>query len=405
MLRPWNAGEVGTCGEDQYSLGCTAWRRRLAAPRGTRAFVADRPALTHAQRRKLSNIFAEVGHATRTSRPRHAYRCHCRLQVTQKQSAVASQRIMREADVVRVHAAAHLAAAGVAYDDAHELVQAARAWFAFFADRAGTDEAGEARHRDEGMSLRQFLEAATTMLAADELELPEAVAALPALQFKLAAGTAAQLSKPQFVAWRLATGRLTAAQLSKATLTDGIGGQVVAPIAGTVTVAAQFAEQTLANTVRALGVLAMEHIPAGMGHFGPRAAAGVGDAVFYTGVNVKSHRREAGFAPTGDYLVTFSFTPPGLDTNRVVLLLTPFLDVVGEPHGYVVSTGLDVSNHLHQRITHQVLSRLGAEGFQLVIRAFCRGDHPRLDNAFHHPHVRSQPAAIRRIGETVELVT
>jgi hypothetical protein len=32
------------------------------------------------------------------------------------------------------------------------------------------------------------------------------------------------MSKTQFVAWRMATGRLTAAQLSAATLIDGIGG-------------------------------------------------------------------------------------------------------------------------------------------------------------------------------------
>ena len=63
MLRPWNAGEVGVCDEDQYTRGCTAWRRRLASPRldieSSRA-VADLPALTLAQKRKLSNLFAEA---------------------------------------------------------------------------------------------------------------------------------------------------------------------------------------------------------------------------------------------------------------------------------------------------------------------------------------------------------
>ena len=119
--------------------------------------------------------------------------------------------------MVQVCAAAHLAAAGVLYDDGHELVQAARAWYAFFA-------ADAPENQQAGMTLRQFLKAATAMLAADEAELPEVITALPALQFKLAAGTAGQLSKPQFVAWRMATGRLTAAQLSAVTLIDGIGG-------------------------------------------------------------------------------------------------------------------------------------------------------------------------------------
>ena len=126
---------------------------------------------------------------------------------------------MREADVVQVCAVAHLAAAGVAYDDSHELVQAARAWFAFF-ERA----AGHTAPHCEGILLAQFLWAATVMLATVDSELPIAVTALPALQFKLAAGPSGQLSKPQFVAWRMATGRLTPAQLSKVTLMDGIGG-------------------------------------------------------------------------------------------------------------------------------------------------------------------------------------
>ena len=60
MLRPWNAGEVGTCEEDHYSLGCKSWRRRMAAPRDARGPVADVPALMQAQKRKLSNLFAEV---------------------------------------------------------------------------------------------------------------------------------------------------------------------------------------------------------------------------------------------------------------------------------------------------------------------------------------------------------
>ena len=146
---------------------------------------------------------------------------------------------MTEADVVQVCAAAHLAAAGVSYDDGHELVQAARAWFAFFSSAAAADAP---ENQQAGMTLRQFLKAATGVLAADEAELPEVITALPALQFKLAAGgayrgagrtaeggtnadrTAGQLSKPQFVAWRMATGRLTAAQLSAATQIDGIGG-------------------------------------------------------------------------------------------------------------------------------------------------------------------------------------
>ena len=126
---------------------------------------------------------------------------------------------MREADVVQVCASAHLNAAGVAYDDGHELVRAARQWFAFFEHAA----AGLAATH-EGISLSQFLHAATVMLASDDSELPAAVAALPALQFKLAAAGSGQLSKPQFVAWRLATGRLAPAQLSKMTLMDGIGG-------------------------------------------------------------------------------------------------------------------------------------------------------------------------------------
>ena len=134
--------------------------------------------------------------------------------MTQKSST----RQMREADVVQVCAAAHLAAAGVAYDDGHEIVQAARAWFAFFEQAAGL----AAPH--EGISLAQYLQAATVMLATVDSELPAAITALPALQFKLAAGPAGQLSKPQFVAWRMATGRLTPTQLSKMTLMDGIGG-------------------------------------------------------------------------------------------------------------------------------------------------------------------------------------
>ena len=125
---------------------------------------------------------------------------------------------MRQADVVQVCAAAHLAAAGVSYDDSHELVKAARAWFAFFAQAAGLEA------EQEGISLAQFLQAATFMLATVDAELPDAVLLLPTLQFKLAAGTTAQLSKPQFVAWRLATGRLTPAQLSQVTRMDGIGG-------------------------------------------------------------------------------------------------------------------------------------------------------------------------------------
>ena len=68
MLRPWNAGEVGTCDEDQYTRGCTAWRRRLASPRididiDSALSVKDTPALTLAQKRKLSNLFAEVRRA------------------------------------------------------------------------------------------------------------------------------------------------------------------------------------------------------------------------------------------------------------------------------------------------------------------------------------------------------
>jgi hypothetical protein len=171
------------------------------------------PALTQAQKRKLSNLFAEA----RRNDTRCAPRAHLRPpQVTQKQGGVASQRTLLEADVVHVCAAAHLAAAGVTYDDGHELVLAARAWYAFFAKH----EHGAA----EGLSLRQFLQAATAMLAATEPELPDAITALPALQFKLAAGASGLLSKAEFVAWRLATGRLTAGQLSAATLTDGIGG-------------------------------------------------------------------------------------------------------------------------------------------------------------------------------------
>ena len=140
-----------------------------------------------------------------------------RDQVTQMKSL--TTRLMREADVVQVCAAAHLAAAGVAYDDSHELVKAARAWFAFFEKAAGV-----AVEHGEGISLVQFLHAATVMLSKVDSELPDAVVALPVLQFKLAAGTTAQLSKPQFVAWRLETGRLTPAQLSQVTRIDGIGG-------------------------------------------------------------------------------------------------------------------------------------------------------------------------------------
>ena len=146
-------------------------------------------------------------------------------QVTQKQSAAVASRLMAEADVVNVCAASHLAAAGVAFEESHELVRAARAWFAFFAAGAESDAATAPEHpRHEGVSLSQFLQAATAMLASQETELPEAVAALPALQFKLAAAGQETMTKAQFVAWRLATGRPTAAQLSKATLLDGIGG-------------------------------------------------------------------------------------------------------------------------------------------------------------------------------------
>lgn len=65
MLRPWNVGEFGTCEEDHYSLGCTAWRRRLPTPRvdeapGSASNAPRAPALTLAQKRKLSNLFAEV---------------------------------------------------------------------------------------------------------------------------------------------------------------------------------------------------------------------------------------------------------------------------------------------------------------------------------------------------------
>ena len=78
MLRPWNAGEVGVCDEDQYTRGCTAWRRRLASPRldieSSRA-VADLPALTLAQKRKLSNLFAEA-RRLRMRQARRAERRH-----------------------------------------------------------------------------------------------------------------------------------------------------------------------------------------------------------------------------------------------------------------------------------------------------------------------------------------
>lgn len=126
---------------------------------------------------------------------------------------------MREQDVLHVCAALHLAAAGVAPDEGHPLAQAARAWFAFFAASASHDEITV-----EGLSLPQFLDAAAAMLAEEHSELPEPVAALPAAQFALAAGDSGLLSRPQFVAWRMATGRLSAAALSKATQIDGPGG-------------------------------------------------------------------------------------------------------------------------------------------------------------------------------------
>jgi hypothetical protein len=72
MLRPWNAGEVGTCEEDHYSRGCTSCRRRLASPRDAPGPVADVPALMQAQKRKLSNLFAEACRHTRRARVRAA---------------------------------------------------------------------------------------------------------------------------------------------------------------------------------------------------------------------------------------------------------------------------------------------------------------------------------------------
>lgn len=124
-----------------------------------------------------------------------------------------------------------------------------------------------------------------------------------------------------------------------ALVADGVGGQVVAPIAGTVNVAAALAETAIATTVRALGVLAKEHIPGSIAHWDGVTLNIIG------GVNAKSITRNA----QGDYTVTCSFAPPGPNATRIVLAALPFNPNAGQAR--IHSTTLEGgTNYLQVRI-------------------------------------------------------
>ncbi len=98
-----------------------------------------------------------------------------------------------------------------------------------------------------------------------------------------------------------------------AVVADGVGGQVVTPIAGTMQVAAALAETAFPTAVRALGTIAKDHIPGGLAHIDG------GGAALLAGVNIKDVTRNG----AGDYTVTFSFVPPGPSGSRAVVLAVP----------------------------------------------------------------------------------
>lgn len=125
----------------------------------------------------------------------------------------------------------------------------------------------------------------------------------------------------------------------KGLVVDGVGGVAATAVAGAVQVSASVVGLAMPTAVTQLGLLAKEHIPAAIGHFALNAPP-----TLLAGINIKDTSR----AGAGDYTVTFSFKPPGLDATRAVVIAIPRSTINGVDRVRVHDTLLEAGTDLLQ---------------------------------------------------------